>query len=336
MAISKLVNIITPAYNSCDLLPKLLDSVLIQTYQAVKMFLVDDGSTDETRALVQRYVPRFEERGYRLEYIYQENAGQSAAMNNALKLVDGEYLVWIDADDYYTSPIAIEKLISALENTDDTVGIVRSRYVWIDENTGQSIRTVNYIYDKTPDYIIEDAIYRRNGFNYVPGGYAIKTKFLDAFIPNRNIYVEKPTGQNVQILLPYLALSKCLTIEDNLYNYVIRSDSHSRGEDYQKISAREEAHLRNFIATISNIPSLQEHKKKEYIHESYRYFLTLLLRLDYQHNCTREFVRHVKLCRRHHVALSKEQKRLALWTNVFRIKSYKRFDMIIKKCKKLL
>ena len=336
MVIRKLVNIITPSYNSCAFLPKLLESILMQTYKVVKMFLVDDGSTDETMGLVHQYVSRFDKRGYKLVYIYQDNAGQSAAMNNALKLIDGEYLVWIDADDYYTSPLALEKLISALEDTDDTVGVVRCRYNWIDEQTGKNIRTVKYVYEKTPDYIVEDAIYRRNGFNYIPGGYAIKTKFLDSFIPNRDIYVEKYTGQNVQILLPYLALSKCLTIEDNLYNYVVRVDSHSHGEDYRKILVREEAHLRNFIATISNIPNLHEKEKNAYVHEVYRYFLIALLRLDYQNNRTQEFARHIKLCREQHVTLSGEQKRLALWTMVLSIKSYKQFALIINKCKKLL
>ena len=59
-----LVTIITPSYNSAHLIIRLLDSVLTQTYPNVEMFVIDDGSTDDTKDVVESYILAFQRRGY--------------------------------------------------------------------------------------------------------------------------------------------------------------------------------------------------------------------------------------------------------------------------------
>ena len=59
-----LVNILTPAYNCASLITRLLDSVLEQTYPNIEMFVVDDGSTDDTANVVKSYINKFLDRGY--------------------------------------------------------------------------------------------------------------------------------------------------------------------------------------------------------------------------------------------------------------------------------
>ena len=63
---SNLVSILTPTYNCGKFIPRLLDSVLRQTYPAIEMHVIDDGSVDDTKDIIDRYVPKFEQRGYRL------------------------------------------------------------------------------------------------------------------------------------------------------------------------------------------------------------------------------------------------------------------------------
>ena len=98
---SKLVSVLTPTYNCGKYITRLLDSVLRQTYPAIDMHVIDDGSVDDTKEIIERYIPEFEQRGYTLHYHYQTNQGQSAAINNHLNLVTGDYFVWPDADDFY-------------------------------------------------------------------------------------------------------------------------------------------------------------------------------------------------------------------------------------------
>ena len=74
MYTSGLVSIVTPCYNSAPFIRPLLDSILLQDYPAIEMFAIDDGSTDDTDQIIKAYIPRFQERGYTLTYLYQENA----------------------------------------------------------------------------------------------------------------------------------------------------------------------------------------------------------------------------------------------------------------------
>ena len=121
----KLVSILTPCYNGEKYIWRLLDSVIDQTYPNIEMFVIDDGSTDNSANLIKSYIPKFESKGYSLTYIYQENSGQAGAINTGLKKISGEYLVWPDADDWYNTNTAITDLVEVFENSPDNVGLVR-------------------------------------------------------------------------------------------------------------------------------------------------------------------------------------------------------------------
>ena len=71
------------------------------------MIVVDDGSTDNSKETIESYKSKFEEKGYSLLYIYQNNNGQAAAIDKGLKYVSGEYLIWPDSDDYFSFPSSI-------------------------------------------------------------------------------------------------------------------------------------------------------------------------------------------------------------------------------------
>jgi GT2 family glycosyltransferase len=92
-----LVSVIVPTYNRAYCLPRTIDSVLRQTHAASEVILLDDGSTDGTRDLVrERYG-----REPRVRYFYQENQGVTATRNNALALARGDYVAFLDSDDWW-------------------------------------------------------------------------------------------------------------------------------------------------------------------------------------------------------------------------------------------
>ena len=187
----KLVSIITPCYDSDKYINKLLDSVLIQNYPNVEMIVVDDGSNDESAKIIKSYINKFKDRKYSLFYIYQNNKGQSSAVNKALKLVKGDYLVWPDADDYYADREAISEMVKVLDDSNETVSMVRVQYNVLDESgckighLGASEET------KYKTDLFEDAVFGSNGFWYPPGGVMAKMSKIDELIPNREIYTEK-------------------------------------------------------------------------------------------------------------------------------------------------
>lgn len=86
---------IIPTYNRRDLLPRALDSVLAQTVPVEEIIVIDDGSTDGTDDMLRaRY-------GDRVRYVWQPNAGVSAARNHGLRLAQGRYLALLDSDDLW-------------------------------------------------------------------------------------------------------------------------------------------------------------------------------------------------------------------------------------------
>lgn len=327
MMVEGLVNLITPAYNSAGFIYRLLDSVLAQTYPMIKMYVIDDGSTDDTRGVIERYMPLFTQKGYELVYVYQKNVGVSCAINNALKLVDGEYLLWPDSDDWYKESDAIEKLVGVLQDSDDEVGVARCRYEFVSDCTFQTLGITSYLNYGVPENILEDAIYERNGFLYPPGGWIIKTKFLDEFIPGRNIYTERDAGQNTQILIPYFLNSKCVSIDEVLFCYWMREDSHSRVKGFKKEKERIEAYIRTWLNECDAVSKKVESSKfDEYYKGRLWMYYSRLLNNDVEYQETNSFRCHIKECKDLGIPLSKRYMKIGCWTKLFSIKSYFMFS----------
>lgn len=91
-------SIIIPTYNRAHLIKETIASVRKQTFQDWECIVIDDGSTDSTKLVVQEIIENDE----RIRYIYQENAERSAARNNGIDNANGEYLCFLDSDDAYT------------------------------------------------------------------------------------------------------------------------------------------------------------------------------------------------------------------------------------------
>lgn len=264
--IKNLVSIVTPCYNTGGILHRLLDSVLMQDYPSVEMFCIDDGSTDNTRDVISSYIPLFEQKGYSLIYIYQENGGQSSAINNGLKLVKGEYFVWPDSDDYFSSPQAISKFVEAL-SSEEGISVVRCLPTLVDEETLKPIKTLPWSVAYESHNQFQHCLYSENFF-WGAGDYMIRMEAFDKANIDREIYVEKRAGQNWQILLPALYNNKCKTIKESLFCILERSGSHCRadGDSYEKQIERFACYDRTVIGSLKRI-SMEPNERMLFLNE---------------------------------------------------------------------
>jgi glycosyltransferase involved in cell wall biosynthesis len=92
---SPFFSIVVPTYNRAHLLLKTIDSIIKQSFEDWELVIVDDGSTDNTKELVQSYNDN------RIKYIWQENQERSAARNNGISNSKGLYICFLDSDDYF-------------------------------------------------------------------------------------------------------------------------------------------------------------------------------------------------------------------------------------------
>lgn len=112
MAGKPAVSVIVPVYNVERWLPECLDSVLSQTMAEFEVLCVDDGSTDGSGAILEEY----RRRDARIKVFRQRNAGAGPARNHGLDEASGEYVVFMDPDDYYPSDDVLEKLYKAVKD----------------------------------------------------------------------------------------------------------------------------------------------------------------------------------------------------------------------------
>lgn len=121
IANEQLVSVIIPVYNVGRYLPQCFDSVTSQTYRNLEIIVIDDGSTDDSGSICDQYA----EKDDRIRVIHTDNRGLASARNLGLENVSGEYISFIDSDDWI-EPQTIEMFIrTALETEAD---IVNAKY----------------------------------------------------------------------------------------------------------------------------------------------------------------------------------------------------------------
>lgn len=102
-----MISVIIPAYNGELFIERCLESVFWQSYSNIEVIVINDGSTDNTETILNKYAER-------IRYVYHSNRGPSAARNQGLKLAEGEFVAFLDADDYW-HPEFLQRCLDFLE-----------------------------------------------------------------------------------------------------------------------------------------------------------------------------------------------------------------------------
>ena len=244
-----LVSIMVPFYNSEKHIKRCLHSIRKQTYKNVQIILIDDGSTDNTSKIIEECKQDFDD-FYQFILLKKENGGAGSAINLALKEVSGEYLCWCDSDDELDCK-NIEKKLNFLKKNKDYEMVMCFAKAY-DEESGKCISKLNLDKDNQKDNMFEQLIYP--GVPCYPGVFMIRTQTLFNRLNNRNISYNKNVGQNWQLLLPVAYKNRCGFINESLYNYYVRKDSHSHNTNYKLEIERtydQEIILKNIMSFLS-------------------------------------------------------------------------------------
>lgn len=170
------ISVIVPVYNVEKYFDCCIQSILNQTYQNLEIILVNDGSKDKSAAMCDRYAKA----DRRIKVIHKENGGLSSARNEGLNIATGEYVAFVDSDDYIHHKM-YETIMERMKQTNAEIGICDYKEVTVNEspdldkvppNINSTLLTANeahdayYIYEKKARFIVAwNKIYKRKLFD---------------------------------------------------------------------------------------------------------------------------------------------------------------------------
>lgn len=259
------ISVIVPVYNSIDCLERCVRSIGAQTYAALEILLIDDGSTDGTDELCERLA---REDG-RIRVYHKENGGASSARNVGIGLASGVYLGFVDSDDYI-EPDMYELMMNAMhERPGDVVQISR------DEVDGQGRRLPDVCippaqvqFCRTEDFMRELLLHR--------GDCSFCTKLVRRELFGKHRFPEGVLNEDFRLLVEMLQEIEGITIlPKQCYHVVCRQESTTRRKTKDSFS-------RVFLDIVDNADRMQELVDRVYpeLHV-YAIRFNLFQRLDY-------------------------------------------------------
>lgn len=218
----KLVSIIIPIYNSADFLDRTLKSVLGQTYKEIEVLLIDDGSTDESRTICERY----KDLDSRIKVFYKENGGVSTARNVGLHYMKGEYCQFIDSDDMIPSNYT-EILVERLEQTNCDVAFCGVKKMG--KNIKYLLELGNEIFSRE-EYLYE--LYK--GEKFATKSACIGLYKTDIIKNYKVIFPEEiRCGEDSIFIMKYIKYCRDIaTVHDTVYYYMYDNNNSATSARY--------------------------------------------------------------------------------------------------------
>ncbi len=133
-----LISVIVPVYNVEKYINKCIDSILAQTYKNLEIILVDDGSPDRCDQICDEYA----EKDNRVRVIHKKNEGQAVARNYALEICKGDYIAFVDSDDFIEADM-FEVMLNAISQGDYDVAVCGAKFCECKTGRIQSVSYVN-------------------------------------------------------------------------------------------------------------------------------------------------------------------------------------------------
>lgn len=208
------VSVIIPVYNLEDYIENCIRSLLNQTYENIEILCIDDGSADDSAAVIAD----IQKEDSRVRYVYQDNGGVSAARNKGLESAEGEYLMFIDGDDYMHCQ-AVEILVDCIEKFDCDMVSAHQKHTFSLEEEMSEITDVNYF-----EASHEDLFKEVNG-NVIGKSSCAKLFKREAALKAR-FPVGISNGEDANYIMRLLASGIRTCIADTvLYYYYTRENS---------------------------------------------------------------------------------------------------------------
>lgn len=217
-----MISIIVPVYKVEKFLPKCIESILNQTYSEFELILVDDGSPDSCPQICDEYAKRDK----RIVVIHQKNSGVSVARNAGLDIARGQYIGFVDPDDFIALNM-YEKMVQAIENSE--AEMIICGYDYYDENYNIDGKR---LYEKRSNEIINQKELMKRMSDMPPTiRHGVVNKLFKSSLLRRIRFVnELHSSEDVMFLNEYIKLvNKIEIVHEPLYRNLVRKGSATHG-----------------------------------------------------------------------------------------------------------
>jgi len=242
-----LISVIVPVYNVEKYLDECLESIVAQSYRHLEILVVDDGSTDHSGEMCDRWAERDE----RIKVIHQPNGGLSAARNTALDVMTGELVMMVDSDDVI-HPQAAQLLLELLQRYDADMAIAHqlsftSSEALVFPTLQKDSRTRCYGKDKAML-----AILYQHGLTHSPCGRLYRASvFKDVRYPVGKLY------EDIAVIYPLMMkCERIAAIDEYLYGYRQRTSSITGYFSPRRV---------DIIDTLEKLETQIEHENPQYL-----------------------------------------------------------------------
>ena len=222
---SPLVTVIVPVYNTEKYLAECVDSILAQTYAALEVLLIDDGSTDGSPALCDRYAAR----DARVQVLHQENAGVSAARNAGIERASGKYIAFADSDDRI-APEMIASLVDQAEAHGADCVSCRIQQFWPDGKTQTQTYPNNFrkLYHGEPHHELYKLLL--TGSSAGLGSYCNKLYRSDMIRRGAVRFPPLKSGEDISFCFDYLFRCQSVLYTDDAFYFYRRHEESFMGQ----------------------------------------------------------------------------------------------------------
>ena len=220
MVASPFLSIILPIYNVEKYLDRCMKSILKQSFKDYEIILVDDGSTDSSPILCDKYGKQLN----KVKVLHKSNGGLSSARNAGLELAKGKYIFWLDSDDYISEE-ALSSIVKTLNKSEVDILKFNYRRQPNDIIRKSLLKPGLYNEEEIKKNVIPLALEHVGEFTMSAWSHIYRRKFIEEeklrFISEREVGSEDYLFN----LQAFLSAKTLCAIEDDLYNYDLRLGS---------------------------------------------------------------------------------------------------------------
>lgn len=279
------LSFIVPVYNTENQLKKCLASILNQTSQNFEVILINDGSTDSSDEICREYIKKYPGK---IEYINKENTGIADTRNLGIAKSKGEYLCFVDSDDYVLADL-LEKLLPYLEEKPD---MVKYKLTKVSQKQEEIEKIEGPVFDIKTGEEAFNCLYYQDVLMDSPCLYAMKREYLI----KKDFKFAKGRYHEDFGLMPLIIVEASSVISTDIYGYfyIQTQNSIMRNDDYNKTVKKVKDSFYHYDLMIEELNKTELSKRTK---ENVKLFYTnsILLKIDTLNKCERkEAIREFK------------------------------------------